>query len=125
MKWLGPILLVGVFLRHDTSQWLPGYSPGAWFYILGGAGEALLCAILLLFLRMPLAIVALWIWILESSQDSICRLLTTDISQVPRGSNLCDALIDLPIGATMTGLYLIVVCWAIGKEWRKNVRPST
>ena len=119
MRWLSPILLIGVFLRHNTSHWLPGYSPAAWFYVLGGLWEVALCASLLLFLRAPLAISALWIGILEGAQVSICRLATKDIDAV-HGQNLCDALTGLPIGATMTGLYVILVCWAIGKEWRKR-----
>src|SRR5437870_2954674 len=108
MKWLGPILLVGVFLRHDTSQWLPGYTPGAWFYVLGGLWEMILCGSLLALIGgYPLAIAALWIGILEGAQVSTCRLLMTDITKVPRGGNLCDALTGLPIGATMTALYVI------------------
>jgi hypothetical protein len=66
----------------------------------------------------------MWIGILEGAQISTCRLLTTDISQVPKGANLCDHLTGLPIGATMTALYLGIICWAIGKAWRKNVRSS-
>jgi len=48
MQWLGPVLLIGVFVRHDTAQWLPGYTPPEWFYILGGTWEILLCASILL-----------------------------------------------------------------------------
>src|SRR5258707_12817845 len=77
MKWLGPILLVGVFLRHDTAQWLPGYNPGAWFYILGGAWEVILCsALLLTFHAIPLLTAALWIGVFEGRQVSVCRLAT-------------------------------------------------
>src|SRR5882672_9284152 len=109
-RWLGPILLVGVFLRHNTSQWFPGYSPAAWFYVLGGLWEILLCAcVLLAYSHNPLLAAAMWIGILEGSQVSICRLATKDIDAV-HGQNLCDALTGLPIGATMTGLYVILVC---------------
>jgi hypothetical protein len=117
MKWLGPILLVGVFVRHDTSSWLPGYTPAAWFYILGGVWEMILCTVLLLFLRTPLAVAALWIGVLEGAQISACRLLTKDYSAVPKWQNLCDHLTGLPVGAIMTGLYLYIVCQAIGKSW--------
>jgi hypothetical protein len=118
-RWLGPILLVGVFLRHDTSQWLPGYSPQAWFYVLGGLWEIALCVVVLVALPgIPLLTAAMWIGVLEGSQISTCRLLTADITAVPKGSNLCDHLTGLPIGATMTALYLGIVCWAIGKAWR-------
>ncbi len=119
MKWLGSILLVGVFIRHNTAWSLPGYSPQAWFYILGGFWEMLLCLVILTKVTEPLAIAAMWIGILEGAQVSVCRLLTSDITKVQ--GNLCDSLTGLPIGATMTALYLLIVCWAIGKEWRKNV----
>jgi hypothetical protein len=120
MRWLGPILLVGVFIRHNTASWFPGYSPAAWFYIFGGMWEILLCALFLFLVRgSGLVTSALWIGILEGAQVSACRLLTTDISQVPKGANLCDHLTGLPIGATMTALYLGIVCWAIGKAWRR------
>src|SRR5258706_188758 len=118
MRWLGPILLIGVFFRHDRSQWLPGYSPGAWFYIAGGLWEILLCSSLLLTLpARQLSTVAMWIGILEGAQVSACRLATT--GPIGKG-NLCDNLTGLPIGATMTGLYVILVCWAIGKEWGRR-----
>jgi hypothetical protein len=118
MKWLGPILLVGVFVRHNTSFWLTGYSPAAWFYVMGGMWEIVLCSTILFLIRAPLVIAAMWIGILEGAQVSICRLATKDIDAV-HGQNLCDAITNLPIGATMTGLYVILVCWAIGKAWRK------
>jgi integral membrane sensor domain MASE1 len=122
MKWLGSLLLVGVFLRHDTSQWLPGYSPAAWFYVLGGLWEITLCASLLIWVsQTSLLTAALWIGILEGAQVSVCRLATKDIDAV-HGQNLCDALTGLPVGATMTALYLGIVCVAIGKAWRKNAR---
>jgi hypothetical protein len=109
-----------MFLRHDTSQWLPGYNPGAWFYILGGMEEVLFCTILLFFLRSPLPTAALWIGISEGMQVSTCRLLTADMSKVPKGANLCDALTGWHVGAIMTGVYLFIVCMAIGKEWRRR-----
>jgi len=118
-KWLGPVLLVGIFARHNLAWSLPGYSPQAWFYILGGMLEILLCSTLLLTLpAQPLVKAALWIGLLEGAQVSICRLATT--GPIGKDANLCDALTSLSIGATMTGLYVIIVCWAIGKEWRKR-----
>src|SRR5258706_10415826 len=119
MRWLGSLLLVGVFVRHDTSMWFPGYTAAAWFYILGGLWEACLCAVLLSFMSTPLATAALWIGLLEGLQVSVCRLVTNDIDAV-HGQNLCDALTGLPIVATMTARYLGIVCVAIGKEWKKN-----
>jgi hypothetical protein len=111
------LLLIAVFLRHDTSQWLPGYTPAAWFYVLGGALEIVLCSLILLTLHGPLISAAMWIGILEGAQVSICRLATKDIDAV-HGQNLCDALTGWHVGAIMTGVYLFIVCPAIGKAWR-------
>src|SRR5437899_808769 len=84
-RLLVPILLVGVLLRHDTAQRLPGYTPAAWFYILGGAFEIVLCAAILRLAHSayPLLTSVMWIGILEGAQASICRILTADISKVP------------------------------------------
>jgi hypothetical protein len=61
----------------------------------------------------------MWIGILEGAQVSVCRLATKDIDAV-HGQNLCDALTGWHVGAIMTGVYLFIVCMAIGKEWRKR-----
>ena len=118
MKWLGSLLLVGVFVRHNTSMWLPGYSPAAWFYVLGGLWEAVLCAVLLGFVRGPLAIVSLWIGITEGSQVAVCRLLTKDIDAV-HGQNLCDALLGFPLGPWLTGLYIILIAVVTARQWKR------
>src|SRR5437899_2034845 len=124
MRWLGPILLIAVFLRHDTSQWLPAFSPAAWFYILGGFWEILLCAVILNAApSIPLLTAAMWIGILEGAQISTCRLLTADISQVPKGANLCDHLTGWPIGFLMTFAELGLVVGIIAMSWR-SVRRS-
>ncbi len=121
MKWLGPLLLIGVFARHNLT-WLPGYSPAEWFYLLGGAWEVVLCVVLLILIgRHPLAVAALWIGILEGAQVAMCGALMGH-RRPPEGMNECDYLSSLPIGATMTALYLGIVCWAIGKEWRAGSR---
>jgi hypothetical protein len=120
MRWLGPVLLIGVFARHDLT-WLPGYAPAEWFYLLGGLWEIVLCAVLLMFVSAPLAIAALWIGILEGAQVTVCGALMGH-RRPPEGMNECDYLTGLPIGATMTALYLIIVCWAIGKSWRSASR---
>jgi hypothetical protein len=116
---LGLILLVGVFTRHDTAWSLPGYSPQAWFYILGGFWETLLCLVILTRATEPFLVAAMWIGILEGAQMSVCRLATT--GPIGKG-NLCDALTGWHVGAIMTGVYLFIVCMAIGKEWRQSVR---
>jgi len=121
MKWLGPLLLIGVFARHDLT-WLPGYSPAEWFYLLGGAWEVVLCVVLLILIgRHPLAIAALWIGVLEGAQVAACGAMMGH-RRPPEGVPECDYLSGLPIGATMTGLYVIIVCWAIGKNWRSASR---
>ena len=120
MRWLGPVLLIGVFARHNLT-WLPGYSPAEWFYLLGGAWEIVLCAVLLLFVSAPLAMAALWIGILEGGQVAVCGALMGH-RRAPEGVMECDYLSGLPIGATMTGLYAIIVCAAIGKAWRRDGR---
>ena len=119
-RWLGPLLLIGVFARHDLT-WLPGYSRTEWFYLLGGLYECLLCAILLTFIQIPLAVAALWIGMIEGSQIAICGALMGH-ARAPEGTNECDYLTNLPIGATLTALELGIVCWAIGKSWRSASR---
>jgi MFS family permease len=119
VKWLGPLLLIGVFARHNLT-WLPGYSPAEWFYLLGGLWEVVLCATILLLLPSisTLAIAALWIGILEGAQVTICGALMGH-ARPPEGMNECDYLTGWHVGAIMTGVYLFIVCMAIGKEWRK------
>jgi hypothetical protein len=118
-KWLGPVLIVAVFARHNLAWSLPGYSPQAWFYIMGGMLEILLCSTLLLMLPAQALIrSAMWIGILEGAQVSACRLATT--GPIGKDANLCDALTGWHVGAIMTGVYLFIVCMAIGKEWRKR-----
>ena len=123
MKWLGPLLLIGVFARHNLT-WLPGYTPTEWFYVLGGVWEAILCILFLCVLKShgaSLVVAALWIGILEGAQVTVCGALMGH-RRPPEGTPECDYLSGLPIGATMTGLYVILVCWAIGKEWRHDSR---
>jgi hypothetical protein len=121
VKWLGPFLLVAVFLRHDTSHWLPYYSAPEWFYILGALWEVILCTCLFLFVHpfrgTSLVIAALWIGILESGQVAICGAVMGH-RRAPAGVNDCDYLTGWHVGAIMTGVYLFIVCPAIGKAWR-------
>jgi hypothetical protein len=76
-----------------------------------------LCAGLLLLLRNPLSIAALWIGILEGGQVAVCGALMGH-ARPPEGMNECDYLTGWHVGAIMTGVYLFIVCMAIGKEWR-------
>jgi len=117
VKWLGPVLLVGVFARHNLAWSLPGYNPQAWFYMLGGLWEMLLCSILLLTLpAYALFRVAMWIGILEGLQVTLCRAATT--GPIASG-NLCDSLTGLPIGATMTALYVILIAVVTARHWKR------
>ena len=127
MKWLASALLLGVFIRHDTSYWLAAHSPWSareWFYVLGGAWEAALCAVLLMFFYAMnvrwrfMAIAAMWIGILESAQMVTCTLTTKTLATLPAGMNTCDYLTGLPVGATMMALYLILICYGVAKSWR-------
>lgn len=117
MKWIGPVLLVGVFARHNLAWSLPGYNPQAWFYMLGGLWEILLCSILLLTLpALPLVRVAISIGILEGAQVTLCRLATT--GPLPKG-NLCDALLGFPLGPWLTGFYIILIAVVTARQWKR------
>ena len=114
-RWLGPLLLIGVFARHDLT-WLPGYSRPEWFYILGGLYEIVLCSILLLLLSHPLAVAALWVGIIEGSQVAVCGAMMGH-QRAPEGVNECDFLTGLPVGAWLTWLEVAIVCILLGKNW--------
>lgn len=125
MKWLSIVLLVGVFVRHDTSylaSTLTSLTPGAWFTVMGGLWEIVLCVALLMFVSASLGTTALLIGILEGAQISVCRAMITDISAVPPKVNLCDYVTGWPIGFLMTSAELGMVCWVIGKNWRWGSR---
>jgi hypothetical protein len=86
---------------------------------MGGLWEVALCSTLLPLLRAsPFAVTALWIGILEGTQIAVCRAAITDIASVPQKVNLCDYVTGWHVGAIMTGVYLFIVCPAIGKAWR-------
>lgn len=128
MRTLAIVLLVGVFARHDTANWLAdgsALSPAAWFYVLGGAWEATLCALMLwqvmgypAELWRNLAAAGLLIGISEGVQVSVCRLAVEDIRAIPPGINMCDHIAGMPVGAVMTSLYLLLICWQIGRAIR-------
>jgi len=121
VRWLGSVLIVAIFARHNLAWSLPGYNPQAWFYVLGGLLEIILCSTLLLTLPpQPLIKAAMWIGILEAAQVSVCRLATT--GPIPRDANLCDALTGWPIGFLLTVVEFGVVCWAIKRSWRSASR---
>lgn len=118
MKWLGPLLLLGVFIRHDTSQWLPWLTPAEWFYVLGGLLEVLLCLALLVFLRQPLAVLALCVGIVEGTETAVCGAVLGH-ERAPPGVNECDYLIGWPLGAWQTGIFLIASAVAVAFSWKR------
>ena len=130
MSRVAVILIIGVFLRHDAANWLASgsrLSPAAWHYILGGAWEVMLCALLLWVVYgyrwsvwRGIASTALVIGMLEGMQISACRLAVDDIRAVPVGMNLCDFRLGLPVGAVMTSLYLIMLAWQVGRAIRER-----
>jgi len=132
VKALAFVLLLGVFLRHNSGNWLAsvsGLSPAAMFYILGGMWEVTLCALLLWLvaaypwsLWQGIASAGLLIGVAEGFQVFACRLAITDIKAVPRGANLCDFATGFPVGAVTTSIYLLGLCWMIGRAYRG--RPS-
>lgn len=127
MRFLAAILLIGVFVRHDSAKWLAGdhYSVAAVFYMLGGAWEVILCATVLLFtfamhpsLWKSLIQAAMLIGIVEAVQMPVCRLLVTDIRSVPAGMSLCDHVTGLPIGIAVVSIYFLILIWSLGRALR-------
>ena len=130
MKAFAVALLVGVFLRHGSANWLSdgsSLSAAAWFYILGGAWEFTLCALLLWVVMgyrwtiwRGLCTAALVIGMLEAAQVSVCRLAISDIRAVPVGVSLCDYATGMPMGAVMMSLYVLLICWHFGRAIRER-----
>lgn len=128
MKALAFVLILGVFIRHDSPNWLAalsGMTPAAVFYILGGMWEVVLCTLLLWLVAgypytiwQAIASVALLVGISEGFQMFACRLAIVDIKAVPRGQNLCDFATGFPVGAVTTSLYLLALCWIVGRAYR-------
>jgi hypothetical protein len=121
---------MGVFVAHDAANWLSDgtrYSPAAMFYMLQGAWSASLSAVLLMLLSAAkaslwknLCIAALVISILEGLQMPACRLSIDNMGLVPRGMSLCDYATGLPVGATMTTLYVSILAWLVGSWFWKE-----
>jgi len=122
LRWLPLALLLGVFVRHDTSYLASTFTPltpGAWFTTMGGLWEVALCFLVMSLWRDPWVVAAMWIGIVEGAQIAACRPFIADISKVPQDVTLCDYVTGWRIGIPILVLYLGIVCWAIGKEWRK------
>jgi len=91
---------------------------------MGGLWEVALCFLVLSLWRNPWVVAAMWIGIVEGAQIAICRPFIADISKVPQDVTLCDYVTGWRIGIPILVLYLGIVCWAIGKEWRRNGRGN-
>lgn len=118
------LLMFGVCVRHFTSHQLDGFwlTSRAWFYVLGSAWEALLCAMLAIVIAATsptkyrfLALSALCIGISEALQMGTCRLVLGS-QKLPAGMDTCDYVTGLPIGATSLAIYIAAVLWALWKS---------
>lgn len=124
MRAVAILLLLGVFVAHDTANWLSEHSrftPPAIFYMLQGAWSVVLSCIVLMFfwaarkcIWRTLAIAAMVISICEGLQVTGCRFMVKDIWNVPPGTNMCDYATGLPVGTVATILYLVILAWVIG-----------
>jgi hypothetical protein len=125
LKWLAAVLFFGVAIRHMGASWLApilDLSVAGTFYVLGGVWEVVLCVavILLLWNQWPtrwrwLVRAAMCIGVIEGAMMSGCRLAIKDLTLVPKGTNLCDHAMGLPVSSVLMSLYAIVLCWG---AWR-------
>ncbi len=123
MRAIAIILLLAVFIRHGSINWLAdasGAEPWAVNYILGGAEEAalaLMIAVLLLAYRAGiwrnLGLGACVISVIEGTQIAGCSLLISDIRDVPSGWSLCEYLAGFQFGMALVTAYLAIVCYSI------------
>lgn len=130
MKTVAAVLLLGVFIANDTANWIAqatGYSPAAVFYMLQGAWVAVLSGCVLVFmlaakpsLSRSLGIAAAGISMFEGAMIPAFRIAVSDISAVPRGTNLGDHVTGLPISAVTLTLELMILAWIVGSSLRKR-----
>lgn len=135
MKPLAILLLVGVFVRHGSAGWLAdltGFPVKGIFYILGGLWEAVLCTVILAVLAAErnytiwtrLAMLACVAGAIEGAQMGVCRALTSDVSAVPAGANLCTNLTGVPVGTALFCAYFICAVWIIGGHSVRNTSTN-
>ena len=96
-------------------------------YIKAGLFEALLCAIIGIYLVFPqpasraksIAGLAILIGVVESLMMSGCRLAWHfkgyAISDLPRGVPLCSALVGLPVREAVFALYFLILIYEIAR----------
>jgi hypothetical protein len=126
---IATILILGVFVRWFSHFWLSDwYSPQAWFYMLGGVLEVVLCGVIYyLISSFPVSLaktlvrIAMAIGMVQGATTPIGRLLTKDINAVPKDVNLIDYYFGLPANATLIGLSLFAIFFVAGKEaWKQS-----
>jgi hypothetical protein len=113
VKAIAALLLVGVFLRHNSAHWWAeafDANVKAIFYVFGGWWEAIVAAIIIALVwkraaGWQIAVMACVIQISEGLQMT-CQLFTASA----RG-NVCDNLTGLPVGAAFTAIYSLFACY--------------
>lgn len=126
MRWLACALLLAVSMRHNSAFWVADMlqtTPAAVSYVMGGLLEVILglaiASLLLTFAASVwrnLALVAAAIAVIEGSQMAVCRVLITDIRQLPPNTTLCDFVTGIPIGSVISTMYVLAVCFIVGRE---------
>lgn len=122
------ILLLAVFVRHESAFWLAdatGFNPRAVHYMLGGAYEVVLAGVIAVFLLAAnrslwrnLGLAAMAIAAIEGAQITACRAMVKDMKQVPPDTNLCDWIVGVPMGHILMSFYLLIVVWSIADASR-------
>lgn len=125
MRIIALIILVGAFVRHCTSFWwgdLIGVDARVVFYVLGGFWEFVLAGVIayLAWKKPYFHIIAFGCFMFgtEGLQMGICRIF----AEGGRG-NICDVATGLPVGATLTALYNLNVCYFSRMDMRKFPMP--
>jgi hypothetical protein len=128
VRAIAVLLVLGVFLRHDTAfkvADMTGWSPGGVFYVSGALWEIVLCALLLFFiwnyrasLWRSLGIAAAFIGMAEASMMATCQMAIT--GRPPPNTTQCDFVTGLPVFAVTFAVEMAVLFWIIGAWAWKN-----
>jgi hypothetical protein len=128
VRAIAVLLVLGVFLRHDTAFRIAdatGWSPGGIFYVSGALWEILLCALVLFFiwnyrasLWRSLGLAAMGIGIAEAAMSAACQMAIT--GRPPPNTTQCDFVTGLPVFAVTFAVEMAVLFWIVGRAWRKN-----
>jgi len=134
VRVLATLLLLGVFLRHDTAftvaEWT-GWTPSGVFYVQGALWELVLCGVLaFIFLEAnrslwrSLALAACAIGMIEAALVGGCQMVI--VGHPPPQMTQCDFVSGLPIFAISMLVELVAVAIIIG-EWawhQREIRHS-